>query len=145
MAHSLKVIVDEYKSTHPDHSVKQLLVLQSDELWWKWALAEKEQHRHVYRGNQSLEQYTTEQRQKMELIQKEQFGKAQDLTPLMELFMTFLLRHQGNTRNYFLQWLKLILDDYSRKQLPLLHKQYQQKRNELHKAVNQSEKEILQE
>ena len=131
LANGLKNIVDTFVSKHPDESIKQQLLLQGNDLWHKWAIKDKEQYRQTNRGHQSVEDYGAQQRKEMKMIRKKQLMNLQSLSPLMKYFLTYLISYQGNVRNYFLQWLKLILDNLSRKQLPVLHNKYNQMRSEL--------------
>ena len=47
------------------------------------------------------------------VIRRKQLKQANSPTPVMKLFILTLLQHMGNVREYFLQWLKLLLDDRS--------------------------------
>ena len=131
LADHLKRIIHEFISAHPDRSPKELLPLQSSDLWHKWAFKHKEQYRQILRGHQGIEEYSAQQREEMNLIRSRQFHYVQHLTPLMKSFIQSILSHKGCVRKYFLHWLQLILDNVSRKQLPLLRSQYQEKRREL--------------
>ena len=64
-------------------------------------------------------------------LRKLQLDRCKTLTPLMACFVTELLQANGKKRIYFLQWLKLLLDDYSRKNLPELNKTYKNTRDQL--------------
>ena len=58
----------------------------------------------------------------------------------MNCFIEHLLNENSEVRKYFLQWLKLLIDDHSRVVLPQLHANYQKTRNQLvglkHKKQN---------
>ena len=131
MAYDLKSVITAFTLENPTESPKQLLPLQSNELWHEWAAKDKELYRHKRRGMNSIEEYTMQLREDMGLIRKIQLGHAQSLTPLMQDFLTSLLSHEGTIRKYYLQWLKMMLDDLSREILPPLHKEYQSRRNDL--------------
>ena len=124
-------ILDEFKNDHPDQSPKELLVLQSSELWHKWTTMDKEQYRQNHKGHMSMYDYGAQQRKQMEITRKKQFLHVKCLGPLMTSFLTSLVTYQGHIAWYYLHWLKLILDDFSRELLPPLHSQYQHKRIEL--------------
>ena len=131
LAKDLMKNIDQFTSANPDHSAKELLLLQSSDFWHKWAMKDKEQYRQTLRGHYEIQEYGAQQRKQMKLIRHTQFRHVQNLTPLMKSFLIATLSHKGDVRNYFLQWLKLMLDSLSREQLPPLHRQYQQKRKEL--------------
>ena len=131
LANDIKDIINKFISTHRNDSVKQLLPLQGKDFWHQWAMKDKEQYRHAHRGYQAIEEYGEQQRNEMKEIRGKQFQHVQNLSPIMNLFISSLLTNSRNVRNYFLQWLKLILDDLSREQLPLLHREYKEMRTKL--------------
>ena len=131
LANDIKDIINKFISTHRNDSVKQLLPLQGKDFWHQWAMKDKEQYRHAHRGYQAIEEYGAQQREEMKQIRRSQFQHVQNLSPIMSLFISSLLTNQAKVRNYFLQWLKLILDDLSREQLPLLRRQYKEMRTKL--------------
>ena len=133
-------ILDEFKKDHPDQSPKELLVLHSSELWHKWTTMDKEQYRQNHKGYMSMYEYGAQQRKQMEITRKKQFLQIECLGPLMTSFLTSLVTYQGHIAWYYLHWLKLILDDFSRDLLPPLHSQYQRKRIELNDIQLQESK-----
>ena len=133
-------IIEKFKNDHPDQSPKDLLVLQSSELWHKWTTMHKEQYRQKRKGYMSMNEYSAQQRKQMEVTRKNQFSHSQSLRPLMSSFLTSLLTYQGHIARYYLHWLKLILDDFSRELLPPLHSRYQQKRKQLNDIQLQEKK-----
>ena len=139
-AHQVLSILDEFKNDHPDQSPKELLVLQSSELWHKWTTMDKEQYRQYHKGHMSMYEYGAQQRKQMERTRKKQFLHVKCLGPLMSSFLTSLVTYQGDIALYYLHWLKLILDDFSRELLPPLHSQYQRIRKELNDIQLQENK-----
>jgi len=126
--------------TDPDStaSVKdKMLPLQSPKLWHEWAKHDKEQHRHIYRGSRGIEQYISQKEKDKVAIRRKQLKLADHPTPVMKSFILTLLQHKGSIRMYFLQWLKLLLDDRSRDKLPGLHKLYKAKRKEMTRLKDQ--------
>ena len=131
------------------HEVKdKILPLQGPSLWHEWAKKDKERHRHTrkqltsftQRQAVSVMEYNAEiDKQKMK-IRKKQLDLCTTLTPLLDCFMKCLLETNVNIRKYFLQWLKLFLDDHSRR-IPKLHDEYQITRHQLNmlKQKNQSQ------
>ena len=121
-------------------SVKdRMLPLQGPKLWHTWAKHDKEQHRHINRGSRGIEQYNSEKETEKIAIRRKQLKQANPPTPVMRLFILTLLQHKGSIREYFLQWLKLLLDDRSRDKLPGLHGQYNAKRKELNKLKDKQD------
>ena len=142
------VLVTKIRSldTVPDSTAsvkKRMLPLQSPELWHEWAKHDKEQHRHINRGSRGIEQYNSEKEKEKIAIRREQFKQADPPTPVMRLFILSLLQYKGSIRDYFLQWLKILLDDRSRDMLPGLNGQYKTKRKELNKLKDQQDADPL--
>ena len=137
LAYGLKSIIAAFILEYPNESPKKMLPLQGTTLWHEWASLDKEQYRHKNRGKQSIEEYTLELRDKMSDIRSIQLSQAQSLSPLMQSFLTSLLSYGGKTRRYYLQWIKMILDDLSREMLPPLHRKYEKKRKDL-RALQQA-------
>ena len=106
-----------------DIVIDEMLPLQGTKMWHEWAWHDKEQHRHSNRGNKA-NKYEKE-RDKF-AVRMLQLSKVEHLTPLMKAFHTSLLRHGGNIRRYFVQWLMFILDLAQEK---LLRRKYQAKQN----------------
>lgn len=85
------------------------------------------------------------------MIRVQQLSVAENPSPVMRKFLSYLLKHEGNIRNYFLQWLKFILDDHSRKKLPRVFSQYHEIRMQLlklqqeHKTGEEDAKKNLKE
>ena len=128
--------------TDPDStaSVKdKMLPLQSPKLWHEWAKHDKEQHRHINRGSRGIEQYISQKEKDKVAVRRKQLKLADHPTPVMTSFILTLLQHKGSIRTYFLQWLKLLLDDRSRDKLPGLHKLYKVKRKEIIRLKDQQD------
>ena len=131
LANVFEEILNKFKETHGAESLKKSLPLQGPDLWQKWALTDKEQYRQSKRDKCEVEMYSQQQREKMENIHKEQMKRTQPLQPLMNSFVNSILTHHRKTRHYFLLWIRLFLDNLSRKQLPQLHTKYKLKVLEL--------------
>ena len=118
------VICNEAKESS---TKEEFLPLQGDP-WQTWASKDKELYRQVYRGNKLVNIYTDEIKEEKQMLRQHQLKYVESLTPLMDIFIKILLKFGGPsnrlTRNYFLQCLKLVLRDYSRDQISLLHQQY---------------------
>ena len=109
LAYKLKDII--YKHSKPERSAKELLPLQGSQLWHEWSKHDKEQHRHFDRKQESPDVYAAEQRSKMQAIRQKQSSTTP--SKLMKTFLENVVLHHGIVRLYFLQWLKMILDNLS--------------------------------
>ena len=127
-----KTIMEKVHSVRFNEVKYKMLPLQGPSLWHKWAKSDKERHRHVDRKQETnVTEYNAQiDKHKME-IRREQINRCVTLTPVMDCFMESLLKTTANVRKYYLQWLKLFLDDHSRKILPELHNNYQETRDDL--------------
>ena len=143
LANEVLTIIEKFKEMNPGKSPKKLLVLQSSDLWQKWAAMDKEQYRQTRRGQMSMLEYGELQREKMDMVRKTQLHNAQNLTSLIASFLNSLLKHKGPITWYYLHWLKLILDNLSRELLPPLHSRYKQKRKELNDIQMQEKKDEI--
>ena len=128
-----------------------VLPLQSRRLWHEWARHDKERHRHINIGAQPIGVYNSKVEEQKDTIRMQQFSIAESPSPVMKTFLSNLLIYEGGVRNYFLQWLKFILDDHSRKRLPEISLQYQEVRLQLlkqqreHRTGKEEEKGQLKE
>ena len=128
-----------------------VLPLQSRKLWHEWAKHDKERHRHMKKGAQPIGVYNSKVEEQKHTIRMQQFSIAESPSPVMKTFLSNLLIYEGDVRNYFLQWLKFILDDVSRQKLPKISRQYRDIRSQLlklqreHKTGNQETEAPLRE
>ena len=157
-----ETVMDKVQSVHFSELKDKMLPLQGPSLWHQWAKHDKERYRHVERKSAnvigkpatsfaekqaiSITEYNQQKdKQKME-IRKNQLSKCTTLTPVMDCFIKYLLETNATIRKYFLQWLKLFLDDHSRKILPKLHANYRKTKNQLKKeqsGENSEPKELV--
>ena len=126
-----KMVMEKVHSIKFDEIKGKMLPLQGPELWYEWAKLEKERYRHVMRKEATVTEYNAQIDMQKAEVRKQQFQKCENLSPLMDCFMKIFLQTNGKTRMYFLQWLKLLLDDHSRQILPKLNKNYKQTRDKL--------------
>ena len=129
--HYAEIIMEKVKSEQFNEVKDKMLPLQGPSLWHQWAKNNKERYRQAQRKQEtSITEYNAEKdREKME-IRKKQIDQCTSLTPVMDYFIQYLLETNVNVRKYYLQWLKLFLDDHSRKILPKLHAKYQETRDQ---------------
>ena len=144
LAKEVHNIIYDYGKKYPEESHRNLLHLQSDKLWHKWAELNREQYRQEKRsehyskeqempqlqGEQplmSIKDYGELQRQRMKEIRMKQY--EQKINHVMSSFLTILTRVEGPVLWYFMRWLRFMLDDLSRETLPPLYGEIQKKRN----------------
>lgn len=124
-------------STSESNLKDTFLPLQGETLWKAWANNDKEYTRQINRGNMSVNEYTEEIKEKKADLRKDQLKHVECLSSVMESFLVSLLELGGCTngnrilRNYFLQCLKLELNNLSRKSISDMKHQYQVVREEL--------------
>ena len=109
-----------------------LLPLQGPELWRQWAKHDKES----YKTTEAAAAAVIEKNKKV--IRKKQYNDYVEpkLTPLMKSFVDAFvkLKNYPLPKKYFLQWLKLYLDDRSRETLPEMHENYAKLRNDFKRS-----------
>ena len=113
----------------------KMLPLQGSKLWHKWAKHDKESFQKPKEG--AVPYYNSTVDQKKKKIRFEQWHCVERMTPLMNSFTSNLQNCKASVRAYTLQWLKLFLDDRSRKTLPGMRIEYERIRAELQKARNE--------
>ena len=115
-----------------------ILPLQGQGMWQAWAKKDKEVRRQVQRGKCTVIEYTEKITTEKEEIRKKQLQYVTKLTPVMESFVVSLLSLGGisnsTTRNFFLQCLKIGLNDLSRTGIAELQIKYVSTRQALHKV-----------
>ena len=152
LADELYGFIEKHRQTREGRSPKDLLPLQSEDLWHQWAVLDKEQYRHKSRylyersldshdsedfqhppsRKMSSQDYSALQRKKMKKVRSNQYPLANDkINDLMKSFINHLRVLQGPVLWYYMTWLKFKLDDMSRKILPPFHAKIRNKRNEL--------------
>uniref|UniRef100_A0AAY5EL56 VLIG-type G domain-containing protein n=1 Tax=Electrophorus electricus TaxID=8005 RepID=A0AAY5EL56_ELEEL len=112
---------------------KTQLPLQG-EIWKKLAKLEKEECRLRKAGNQNIENYKSELQEEKRALRKKQ--NSYEMSEAMSCFITALSRSRLE-RAYFLKWMRINLDNLSRKSLSGLREQYKEKCQ--HSFVNKVE------
>ena len=148
IANGLTSIITGCRDEKPS-SKDEMLPLQGSDLWRAWAANDKELYRHIQRGNKTVNDYTADIKKKKDRIRAKQLKHVNPLTPVMQSFIDSLLELGGSSnrvlRNYFLQCLKLELNNLSRESISEMQHQYQSVRKELSKLQaksNSSEGEV---
>ncbi|XP_027527421.1 interferon-induced very large GTPase 1-like, partial [Neopelma chrysocephalum] len=90
----------------------QLLPLQ-EKLWHQWSQKDKELTRFQEKGNRSIEHHWSQIEFEKAEIRRKQREQAFPLNQLMEPFLGFLQSQPADTKKYFLQWMKVFMDDLS--------------------------------
>ena len=125
-------LMKKVKSLDITKAKAKLLPLQGSSLWHTWAKLDKESYRQISREDTDMKTYSKQ----ME-VQKKEIRRTQGQLSETSLFMKDFVANisvKGNIRLYFLQWLKMFLDDHSRKELPDLSAGYHKTRADLLKA-----------
>ena len=149
LTEQLYTVIDNFRKHHPRQSPKDLLPLQSEGLWHRWAALDKEQYRqrkkYHHEMREGLEEeekqqqrkyewtskeYSEEQRRNMKQIRRRQYPLAKH-NPLMSVFLSALRTENKVVLHYFMIWLRFKLDDLSREILPPFYVNIRRKRKEL--------------
>ncbi|XP_068535196.1 interferon-induced very large GTPase 1-like [Anas acuta] len=101
----------------------QLLPLQG-KLWYLWCKKDKELTRLQEKGNKSIEHHRSQIELEKSAIRQQQLGKAFPLNQLMKTVLGFLQLQPDNTKKFFLQWMKIFMNDISPAHLDELNRKY---------------------
>ncbi|XP_032040428.1 interferon-induced very large GTPase 1-like [Aythya fuligula] len=101
----------------------QLLPLQG-KLWYLWCKKDKELTRLQEKRNKSIEHHRSQIELEKSAIRRKQLGKAFPLNQLMKTVLDFLQSQPDNTKKFFLQWMKIFMDDISSDHLDELKREY---------------------
>ena len=127
-------IFTSYKANEAASVKEKLLPLQGGP-WRQWAKKEKELYRQAYKGKKKVDEYTDIISKEKQDLRQNQLKHVETLTPVMRTFITSLLKLEGASnkivRRYFLQSLKLELDEFSRGRISEFQQQYQSTRIKL--------------
>ena len=135
-----KRVMLQLRRDKDDADIKnKILPLQGKELWHEWAKFNKEMHRYLNKVDKTARMYDTEMKDKKDKIRNHQLLTSDPPTPVMEAFISALLQHNRSTRDYFLHWLKFLLDKCSRLTLPELQSRYEKLKRALQKPSDKSE------
>ncbi|KAM6323517.1 interferon-induced very large GTPase 1-like [Aegotheles albertisi] len=120
-----KVLVQLLKKEKLFEIKSQLLPLQG-KLWYAWCKKDKELTRLQEKRNKSIEHHRSQIESEKSAIRRKQLEKAFPLNELMRSFLSFLQSQPADTKKYFLQWMKVFMDDLSSDRLDELKRQYHQ-------------------
>ena len=152
--------LDGPESLWPEKTLKDLLPLQSVGLWHAWATLDKEQYRQKFNcrhgnvmtqdGEQkhtielSAKEYSDEKRAEMRTLRIQQYDKAYEkntASEIMALFLSGIRKGDKMVQKYFIQWLKIALDNLSQKILPPLYAKQCELRSRLSEAQRKRDEE----
>ena len=124
-ANKIQGMISSYNSKD---ALIDILPLQGDKLWKAWASCEKEVHRQMHKGAESVNEYSAKMEKEKEEIRNNQLKFVLNLTPVMKAFIDSIIEmaDDKNLRNFYLQILKLELNSISRENIS--QKQYDYKR-----------------
>ena len=110
-----KKILDEIKKfTCPIEAKFKLFPLQGSEGWQKWAKIDRKQYQEFGKQTSDLEQYNAEKNARKMEIRRFMLTNCAKLTVAVNTFINVLLKCDRISKQYFLSWLKLLLDEYNR-------------------------------
>ncbi|XP_037987994.1 interferon-induced very large GTPase 1-like isoform X1 [Motacilla alba alba] len=118
-----KELVELLKKEKLSEIKSQLLPLQG-KLWHQWCQKDKELTRLQEKGNKSIEHHRSQIEQEKKAIRRKQLERAFPLNPLMKSFLGFLQAQPADTKKYFLQWMKVFMDELSCGRLEELRRDY---------------------
>ena len=115
-ANKIEGMITSYKNRA---ALKDILPLQGDKLWKAWASCEKEVHRQMHKGAESVNEYSAKMEKEKEKIRNNQLKFVIDLTPVMKAFIDSIIEmaDDKNLRNFYLQILKFKLNSISRENI----------------------------
>ncbi|XP_054035758.1 interferon-induced very large GTPase 1-like [Dryobates pubescens] len=120
----------------------QLLPLQG-QLWYMWCKKDKELTRLQEKRNESVEHHRSKIESEKARIRKKQCNKAFPLNELMKSFLVFLQSQPADTKKYFLEWMKVFMDDLSADRLDELRRDYHKLWSEILAVKKSDEKNGL--
>uniref|UniRef100_A0A8C3TWL9 VLIG-type G domain-containing protein n=1 Tax=Catharus ustulatus TaxID=91951 RepID=A0A8C3TWL9_CATUS len=118
-----KELVDLLKKEKLSEIKSQLLPLQG-KLWYQWCKKDKELTRLQEKGNKSIEHHRSQIESEKKAIRRKQLDRAFPLNTLMKSFLGFLQVLPADTKKYFLQWMKVFMDELSCGRLGELRRDY---------------------
>ncbi|POI26714.1 hypothetical protein CIB84_009536 [Bambusicola thoracicus] len=106
--------------------IKSKLLPLQGKLWYNWCNKDKELTRLQEKGNKSIEHHRSQIERDKAAIRRKQLDKAFPLNQLMKSVLGFLRSQPANTKKYFLQWMRVFMDDLSSDRLEELKREYHQ-------------------
>ena len=156
-------IIDECSQHYPESSLRDILCPRSGALWHKWAALDKEQYRQEKKDNHesmgdarecqtkqcmTMQEYGEFVRLQMKQIRQKQFTINE--SRLIECFMNTLSKLDGDILMYYMTWLIMKLDDFSKEAILPFYEKIKRKEDQMKyyekegnkKAEEKCEKEL---
>ncbi|XP_010127227.1 PREDICTED: interferon-induced very large GTPase 1-like, partial [Chlamydotis macqueenii] len=137
-----KALVELLKKEKLSEIKSQLLPLQG-KLWYMWCKKDKELTRLQEKRNKSIEHHRSQIESEKSAIRRKQLEKAFPLNQLMKSVLRFLQSQPADTKKYFLQWMKVFMDDLSSDCLDELKREYHQLWSQILAIKKSNEKKDL--
>ncbi|XP_063278828.1 interferon-induced very large GTPase 1-like [Prinia subflava] len=118
-----KELVDLLKKEKLSEIKSQLLPLQG-KLWYQWCRKDKELTRLQQKRNKSIEHHRSQIEYEKKALRRKQLEQAFPLNSLMKSFLGFLHAQPADTKKYFLQWMKVLMEELSCGPLEELRRDY---------------------
>ncbi|XP_041325430.1 interferon-induced very large GTPase 1-like, partial [Pyrgilauda ruficollis] len=118
-----KELVELLKKEKLSEIKSRLLPLQG-KLWYQWCQRDKELTRLQEKRNKSIEHHRSQIENEKKAIREKQLQQAFPLKTLMKSFLGFLQAQPTDTKKYFLQWMKIFIDELSCGSLEELRRDY---------------------
>ncbi|XP_063278874.1 interferon-induced very large GTPase 1-like [Prinia subflava] len=134
-----KELVDLLKKEKLSEIKSQLLPLQG-KLWNEWCKKDKELTRLQEQGDKSIEHHFSQIENEKKAIRRKQLEQAFPLNSLMKSFLGFLQTQPADTKKYFLQWMKVLMDELSCGPLEELRRDYHKLWSEIQAGKKNQEK-----
>ena len=128
LAHTLKELID-FSLPNPKERIFQL---QSRSLWHRWATFDKEGYQQSEKGPQTGNDFIS---RKKTNIRKGQLACVEKLSPAVKFFMESIMLSEDGIRKYFLQCLRLDLNDSTQEKDILLRQKYTAEKQKLSELV----------
>lgn len=118
------ILIDILRKVKLSEIKEKLLPLQGG-LWHDWCKKDKELYQLREKGNKSIEEYKNEIEKEKQKIRCEQYHKVINLNDLMKSLLESLQSHpETHTELYFLQWLSMLIDQLTTRELEKLHQRH---------------------
>ncbi|XP_059699163.1 interferon-induced very large GTPase 1-like [Haemorhous mexicanus] len=118
-----KELVELLKKEKLSEIKSRLLPLQG-KLWYQWCQKDKELTHLQEKRNKGIEHHRSQIENEKKAIRRKQLEQAFPLNPLMKSFLGFLQAQTADTKKYFLQWMKVFMEELSCGRLEELRRDY---------------------
>ncbi|XP_063797142.1 interferon-induced very large GTPase 1-like isoform X1 [Pseudophryne corroboree] len=118
-----EVLISILKKNNVSDMKNEFFPSQGD-LWHMWCMKDKELNRLKKKNNKSIEQQRSDIESQKHKLRNEQVNKAFPLNDFMRSFLQTLHSNVEFSKVYFLQWVKMYLDDLSSNTLSVLYQEY---------------------